>query len=165
MELRTLTPEWINASSSTLTSKSIQFLNQIDTMNKVVVKKTAKKSFTPQELMGENYQENIAIYRSIFPQGTLPSGIPSRISVVELEKKFITFFTLFTDYSWEMIHEATRRYVVKFSDVNYLHMRNTGYFISKQLKTGETVYDLATRCDMLDQTEPEGLVYDTVRSI
>lgn len=100
-----------------------------------------KKSFSPQD------EEMIYQYREIFPKGMLPSGSPARQAYRELEKKFNWFFTNY-DYDWETIIKATKLYVGKFQQENYMYMKTSGYFILKNEK-GVEVSTLATYCDMI----------------
>jgi len=86
-------------------------------------------------------------YREIFPKGMLPSGQPSRVTVKELEKKFQWFFSNYK-YDWETILKATRHYVEKYKQENYMYMKTSGYFISKT-ERGVLTSALATYCDMI----------------
>ena len=127
-------------------------MNQIDTLSKTPTVKKATINKTVNQLTG-NYLEMIITYRNIFPPGMLPSGVPSRVSVPELEKKFSNFFKVFTDYSWDVIITATTKYVEKYAEEDYKFMKNSAYFIYKEDKSGNKTYELASRCDMLDQED------------
>lgn len=99
-----------------------------------------KKSFDVQE------QEMIYQFRDLFPKGMLPSGSPARQAYKELEKRFSWFFSNY-DYDWSTILEATKMYVNKYAQENYMYMKTSGYFIVKNEK-GMEVSTLATYCDM-----------------
>lgn len=100
-----------------------------------------KVSFNAQD------EEQIHQYREIFPKGILPSGNPSRLAYKELEKRFQWFFANY-DYKWDTILKATKIYVNKYKDDNYLYMKTSGYFIVKHEK-GVEVSTLATYCEMV----------------
>ena len=100
-----------------------------------------KISFSSQD------EGKIHEYRDIFPKGILPSGNPARSAVKELEKRFQWFFTNYK-YDWDTILKATKIYVAKYKDENYLYMKTSGYFIVKNEK-GVEVSTLATYCEMV----------------
>ena len=100
-----------------------------------------KTSFSPTET------EYIHQYRELFPKGILPSGYPARISVKELEKRFLWFIDNY-DYSWDVILKATKKYIEKYKSEDYMYMKTSGYFIVKSDK-GVTVSTLASYCDMV----------------
>lgn len=100
-----------------------------------------KKSFSPQD------EEMIYQYRELFPKGLLPSGSPARQAFKELEKKFNWFFMNY-DYDWATIIKATKLYINKYQQENYMYMKTSGYFILKNEK-GVEVSTLATYCDMV----------------
>jgi hypothetical protein len=100
-----------------------------------------KRSFSDKEA------EMIYQYREIFPTGMLPSGYPARLAFKELEKRFLHFFDNY-DYTWETILKATKMYVNKYKDDNYMYMKTSGYFILKNEKGVETS-TLANYCDMV----------------
>ena len=98
-------------------------------------------------------------YKDIFPPGLLPHGYPSRLSFKELEKRFLWFFDNY-QYSWEVILKATKMYVNKYKDENYMYMKTSGYFIVKSEK-GITVSTLATYCDMILESPNSQIVIRT----
>lgn len=106
--------------------------------NKIVKKKAG---------MTEDDIAKMNEYRSIFPKGILPSQVPSRVPIKELEKKFTWFFNNY-DYSWDVVIKATKRYVSEFEANNFLYMKNSGYFVSKLEKNG-LVSTLASYCDII----------------
>lgn len=126
------------------TGKAYKLLERIsrefqfdDTIGKV-----KKKKDLPSEDV--KYVEQ---YRELFPKGMLPSGQPSRVTIKELEKKFQWFFSVYK-YDWETILKATRHYVEKYKQDNYMYMKTSGYFISKT-ERGVPTSTLATYCDMI----------------
>lgn len=164
-ELRSLTPVWLNPTTSTLTAKSVLFLNQIDTLSGKKAVKISHKADTPLQKMGEGYLDKITEYRELFPPGMLPSGVSSRKPIPELEKKFFKFFTIFPDYSWDNIISATKKYVEHYAAEDYKYMKNSAYFISKEDASGAASYELASQIDMLDQDDLPQTSYYAVRTV
>lgn len=107
----------------------------------------AKKK-TNIQLMGEDYANNIEAYRSIFPKGKLPSGVPARNNVKALGTAFRWFFESY-DYTWDEVFKATKLYVHEYEKENYMYMMNSQYFISKQDKHRVKKSTLADYCDMI----------------
>ena len=107
----------------------------------------AKKK-TNMQLMGKSFLDKINKYRDIFPSGKLPSGKPGRVNVRTLEQNFRWFFDNY-DFSWEEILKATKQYVNAYEDTDYLYMKTSQYFISKEDKNKIKTSELADYCDML----------------
>jgi len=126
-----------------ISSLGLSLMDKYKKLYKTEVKGKVKKiiDFSPIET------EYIYQYREIFPPGILPSGHPSRLSYKELEKRFLTFFNTYK-YDWSIILKATKAYVNKFKDSNYLYMKTSGYFIIKN-EMGVEVSTLATYCEMI----------------
>lgn len=127
---------------NTVTAEGLKLINQLDTYFKVNKKKTDK------DLLGAAGMQNIETYRSIFPAGKLPSGVPSRNNVKILLENFRWFFAEY-DYTWEEVLKATRMYVNEYRGNDYLYMQNSQYFISKQDKHKVKTSKLADYCDMI----------------
>ncbi len=109
---------------------------------------TVNKKKTNAQLLGQSGSLNIDQYRSIFPKGKLPSGVPGRNNVKILTENFRWFFSEYK-YSWEEIIKATKVYVNEFQKNNYMYMQNSQYFISKQDKHKVKTSKLADYCDMI----------------
>lgn len=135
-----------------LSQKSIKFIQEIEGYFKKSKKKTSKT------LMGDDFLENIKTYNECFPATKLPSGVYARVNVKSLENAFRWFFETF-DYSWEIVIQATEKYVEEYAINRYNYMRNSQYFVRKQ-NTDKT-YDstLATYCDMISQDDYEAPVF------
>ncbi len=133
-----------------ITEKGKEIIKEISSRfdiqeNKVIKKKAG---FTEEDVA------KVTQYREMFPKGLLPSQVPARVPIKELEKKFTWFFKNY-DYTWETIFKATKRYINEFEANNYLYMKNSGYFVSKLEKNG-LVSTLASYCDLVmegDDTE------------
>ena len=106
------------------------------------------KKLTDKQLLGASAADNIEKYRSIFPKGKLPSGVPSRNNVKVLGENFRWFFAEY-DYTWDEVINATTMYVNEYQKNNYLYMQNSQYFISKQDKHKVKTSKLADYCDMI----------------
>lgn len=135
-------------------------MEKIDTYN-VFTNPTKEKTIV-SAVSGEYFQQQVELYRSCFPQGKLPSGVPARTLVPELMKRFIKFFRVFPNYTWETIIAATERYVGEYAMNNYLYMKTASYFIFKQDNEKNVIYTLASYCDMVLSGEPEENEYYSV---
>ena len=135
-----------------LSGNSLKFIEEIDGFFKKSKKKTSKN------LMGDDFLDNIKTYNECFPATKLPSGVYARVNVKSLENAFRWFFQTF-DYSWEIVMQATEKYVEEYAISRYNYMRNSQYFVRKQ-NTDKT-YDstLATYCDMISQDDYEAPVF------
>jgi hypothetical protein len=105
--------------------------------------KTDKVTLNPEELT-----LNIAKYLELFPPGKLPSGKSARVNKADIEKAFIWFFKNYS-YDWTIILKATAYYVDTFEKNNFLYMRNSQYFIRKQITGVNFESDLANYCEII----------------
>lgn len=135
-----------------LSGNSIKFIQEIEGYFKKSKKKTSKA------LMGEEFLENIKTYNECFPATKLPSGVYARVNVKSLENAFRWFFQEF-DYSWEVVIQATEKYVEEYAINRYNYMRNSQYFIRKQNADKTWDSTLATYCDMITQDDYEAPVF------
>jgi hypothetical protein len=142
LEIRRLqSDDWLDENLD-LTQKSITFIQEIDNF----FKKSKKKTSTV--LMGDSFLEMIQEYVEIFPNKRLSSGKPARVNVKTLENSFRWFFDNYS-YSWDIILEATTKYVDDYEMKNYEFMRTSQYFVRKQNTDKTWDSDLATYCDMI----------------
>lgn len=132
---------WLSESLQ-LTQKSLTFIQEIDAF----FKKSKKK--TSSVLMGESFLDLIQEYVEIFPNKRLSSGKPARVNVKTLENSFRWFFDTYS-YSWDIILQATNKYVNDYEMKNYEFMRTSQYFVRKQNTDKTWDSDLATYCDMI----------------
>ena len=135
--------DWLNEDLS-LTSKSIIFMEEINSYFRKSKKKTSK------DLMGASFDVCIKTYNEIFPAKKLGSGKYARTNVKNLEAGFRWFFSTY-EYDWKTIIEATKKYVKEYEMKNYEYMRTSQYFIRKQNTDKSFESDLATYCDMLNE--------------
>jgi|TARA_R100000093_G_C1935651_1_gene70253 hypothetical protein len=108
------------------------------------------KKRTNSQLMGKEFLKSIQKYRLMFPARKLPSGKPARVNVKTLERSFRWFFEEY-DYSWSQIFKATSQYVNEYEDKEYLYMKTSQYFISKEDKNKVKHSELADYCDMIEE--------------
>ena len=119
-----LTDDWLNDKLQ-LTSKSIIFMEELNSYFRKSKKKTSK------DLMGDNFDNKIKLYNSLFPAKKLGSGKYARTNVKTVESSFRWFFDTF-DYDWKTILQATYKYIEEYKLKNYEYMRTSQYFIRKQ---------------------------------
>ncbi len=137
--------DWLNEDLQ-LTSKSLIFMEELGSYFRKTKKKTSK------DLMGDNYDNKIKLYNSLFPAKKLGSGKYARTNVKNLEAGFRWFFDTY-DYDWHTILLATKKYVLEYKMKNYEYMRTSQYFIRKQNTDKSFESDLATYCDMLNEVD------------
>ena len=142
---RLLTDNWLNDKLE-LTSKSLIFMEELNSYFRKSKKKTSK------DLMGDNFDNKIKLYNSLFPAKKLGSGKYARTNVKNLETGFRWFFDTY-DYDWHTILLATKKYVLEYKMKNYEYMRTSQYFIRKQNTDKSFESDLATYCDMLNEVD------------
>lgn len=135
-----------------LSGNTLKFIQEIEGYFKKSKKKTSKT------LMGDDFLENIKTYNECFPATKLPSGVYARVNVKSLENAFRWFFQEF-DYSWDVVIQATEKYVEEYSINRYNYMRNSQYFIRKQNTDKTWDSTLATYCDMISQDDYEPPVF------
>jgi hypothetical protein len=124
-----------------LTSKSIIFIQEIDSYFRKSKKKTTK------DLLGSDYSDMITNYLELFPSIKLPSGKYARGNKKNLEINFKWFFENY-EYSWDTILKATDNYVQERQREGYKYMRTAQYFIRKQ--NSDAISDLANYCEMIE---------------
>jgi hypothetical protein len=83
-------------------------------------------------------------YLALWPSMRLPSGVPSRVSIVEIEKRLRSFINTYKaplkrEYGIkltpELILQATKGYVERYAAQQYMYMVNSAYFIQKREKS------------------------------
>lgn len=109
----------------------------------------AKKK-TSSQLMGNNFLDNIKKYRLFFPGGKLPSGKPARVNIKTLENGFRWFFENY-DFTWDQVLKATAQYVNEYEDKDYMYMKTSQYFLSKEDRNKIKTSELADYCDMINE--------------
>jgi len=141
----------------TLTEEGVKLIKKVDSFFKPM------KNLKNMELLGDDYQEQIDIFLSIFPTQKLPSGKYARGNKKNIEANFMWFFQEY-DYDWELILDATEKYIEEFQKKNFMYMRTAQYFIKKMID-GTATSELATYCDILlnqDDYVPERTIKSRV---
>jgi hypothetical protein len=111
-----------------------------------------KKKLKLDDLMGQDYQNQIDDFIDIFPTTKLPNGKYARGNKKNIETNFRWFFENY-NYSWQVIHDATLMYVSEYRAKNFLYMRTALYFIRKDDGTRTVHSDLADYCDKIVNNE------------
>lgn len=132
---------WLNDKLE-ITDKSIIFIEEINGY----FRKSKKKS--AQVLMGTDFIQNITNYNLLFPNKKLPSGSYARVNIKNLEAGFRWFFENYS-YDWEIIFNATKKYVNEYSINGYDYMSTSQYFIRKQALDKSFESKLANYCEMI----------------
>ena len=142
LELRNLRKKGFIDGNNKLKNKAEKLLKDIRSYYEVNKEKTSKI------ILGDNFYENILIYRELFPVGRLPSKKPARSSPKNLEVAFRWFFKNF-DYNWETVIKATAMYVDEYETSNYLYMQTSQYFIRKQAADKSWNSTLSDYCEIV----------------
>lgn len=142
---------WLNENLE-LTHKSLIFIQELNGFFKKTNKKTSKA------LMGEDFVDKIEEYINIFPNKKLSSGRYARTNPKNLESAFKWFFDNYS-YSWEIILQATEKYVKDYEIRNYEYMRTSQYFIRKQAIDKSFESELANYCELLKSNPDIDQVY------
>jgi hypothetical protein len=93
-------------------------------------------------------EENAVKYLLLFPAGKLPSGKAARVNIKDIIKAFVWFFNNY-DYSWETILTATAYYIDTYEQNKFMYMKNSQYFIRKQITGVNFESDLASYCEII----------------
>lgn len=130
-----------------ITPKGNKVINAIEALFKKLANNGA------QEIMGDKYEEFIKEYNEIFPAIKLPTGKYARTNISNLKNAFKWFFSSH-NYSWDVILEATQRYVDEYETHGYNYMRTSQYFIRKQDIDKTWSSDLANYCEIILNSDP-----------
>ena len=147
LECRRLQNEGWLTENLQFTSKSIIFIEELNGFFTRTSKKVSK------DLMGAEFSQKIQEYLDIFPNRKLSSGRYAKTNPKNLESAFKWFFTTY-DYSWDLIMEASEKYVADYALKNYDYMRTSQYFIRKQAIDKSFESELANYCELI-RTDPD----------
>jgi hypothetical protein len=131
-----------------MTDKAKKLIRKVEDLFVTQAKNAAKQK------LGDDYEQMIADYNDIFPAIKLPTGKYARSNVKNLKNAFKWFFDNF-DYSWDVIFEATEKYIYDFEMQGFKYMRTAQYFIRKQDTDKSWSSDLANYCDIVLSGEDE----------
>lgn len=131
---------WVD--NNAITPRTIAYLDGLENYFRKAKKKTS------EDILGDNYMDNLEAYSNLFPNIKLPSGKPARVNVKTLENVFRWFFSEY-NYTWETVFSATKQYLDEYESQNWKYMRTSQYFIRKQNPDKTYDSDLANYCDMI----------------
>jgi hypothetical protein len=131
-----------------ITDKGKKLIKSVEVLFIKLVKNGAVAS------MGDDYEAKISEYNTTFPSIKLPTGKYARTNVKNLKHAFKWFFDNF-DFTWDVILEATERYVDEFERNSYKFMRTSQYFVRKQDSDKTYSSDLANYCEIILSGEQE----------
>ena len=138
----------------TLNDKGIKLVESMESIFKPI------KQLKTLELLGPNHKEKIEEYLDIFPTGKLPNGKYARTNKKTIEENFKWFFQEY-QYDWDLILQATEKYVEEYRMDNYKFMRTAMYFI-KKLVDGTVQSELATYCEaILNGDDNQKVIFKT----
>lgn len=118
----------------------------------IFIRAAKKNTVTPE------FKEKLLEYRNLFPT-TKAAGKLVRNAVQDLEQRMGWFIKTYPDYSWEIILNATRKYVESHNG-DYKYCMTSAYFIKKDDKNKASLSLLSSWCeaeleeDSQDQTPP-----------
>jgi hypothetical protein len=137
-----------------INNKGIKLVESMESIFKPI------KQLKTLELLGPNHKEKIEEYLDIFPTGKLPNGKYARTNKKTIEENFKWFFQEY-QYDWDLILQATEKYVEEYRMDNYKFMRTAMYFI-KKLVDGTVQSELATYCEaILNGNDDEKVIFKT----
>ena len=147
-ELRFLIQEgWLDT-NHVLQPKALTLIAKINSFFIVQKKKTSL------QLLGANHTENMTAYVQLFPAIKGGGNVYLRCNIKNLESNFRWFFETY-DYTWEVVLEATRRYVNEHAQNDFKYIRTSKYFIRKQDSGKMITSDLADMCERVLSGEAE----------
>lgn len=135
---------WVNEQLG-LQPKAMSILAVVDSFFRIQKKKTTS------QLLGKEFEDNMVKYNELFPKKKAGSGKYMRSSIKNIETAFRWFFENH-DYTWEVIIEATTKYLLQQEVENYKFTRTSVYFIRKHDK-GMVGSDLADWCEITKSGE------------
>jgi len=134
-----------------LTDKSKKIIKTVEQLFTSLAKNAAVKT------MGDDYEAKIVEYNELWPKKKLPTGSYGRTNPKNLKSAFKWFFDNF-DYSWDVILEATEKYIEDREMHNWEFTSTSEYFIRKNQPDKSYISRLATACEALISGEDEPLV-------
>jgi len=124
----------------TLTDKAI---TTIKTAEKLLVEVTKKIKKVPYG----TWIDEINQFNNMFPKGKRDgSTIAYRTNPKELHERFCWFFEAYPEYTWELVLNATKKYVEVCTENDVKYLQTSKYFIKKQDKNLEITSTLASLC-------------------
>lgn len=97
--------------------ESLREKGYINNENKIIVEIENKKP------------DPIVEWVNLWPKGVLPGGYRVSGSVPDCKTRMNTFFKRFPEYTWEVIMEATKRYLMRQQAINWKMTKKNYKFI------------------------------------
>lgn len=119
-----------------------------DAGKKIFESANAFQKQKPIAVVSEDLASNVITYLNLFPAGKLPSGKAARANKTDITKSFTWFFANYT-YSWDVILSATAYYVDTYEKNKFMYMKNSQYFIRKQVTGANFDSELASYCEII----------------
>lgn len=138
--------EFIDAENNLL-PKAMSLIARVESFFKIHKKKTST------QLLGKEFIDNMTAYNQLFPSKKAGSGKYMRANIKNVETNFRWFFENYS-YTWEVILDATAKYLDQQLRDNYKYTRTSMYFIRKQDK-GIVSSDLADWCEIISSGEED----------
>jgi hypothetical protein len=91
--------------------------------------------FIPQQVatpIEDTFDEFLVKYIECFPDVILPSGKGARVKVKDIKLRMKEFLAENKQISEEIVLNATKMYINKYSQNGYMYMRNSLFFIGKK---------------------------------
>lgn len=131
-----------------ITNKGLMLLKDSEKHVKAIKDVNKKGSF-------KEWEDNIIAFNEIFPKGRRPgTSLGYRTPPKELFSRFAWFFDEYPEYNWDMVLDATKKYVNKFDEENdYTFLQTAKYFIKKDDRNKSTSSTLASICYMINEGE------------
>lgn len=107
-----------------------------------------QKQKTSRQLLGEDFKEKIQDFRQYWPKKRVPQGYYVTSTPENLEGAFRWFFKNY-DYSWDIIMQATCRYLSEKESDNWNYTMKSQFFIRKQQLDKTWNSELANYCELI----------------
>jgi hypothetical protein len=116
---------------------------------------SVQKQKTTRQLLGEDFKEKILEFKQHWPKKRIPQGYYVTSTPENLEGAFKWFFTNY-NYSWDIIIEATLRYLDEKERDNWNYTMKSQFFVRKQQQDKSWNSELANYCELIiSGEEPE----------
>jgi len=95
--------------------------------------------------LSEEFIENIQAYRDLFPTSKV-AGKLVRNNLSDLEQRMTWFMRTYPSYDWQIILNATKKYLESFNG-DYKYCMTSAYFIKKDDKSKASLSLLSSWCE------------------
>jgi hypothetical protein len=137
LQIRNLVTNGLILANGSITDKGNEVLKKI-----LAIAEPKKE----QVLVSLEFAKN---YLSVFPKGILPSGVPSRMPIKQIQKDLSWFLSTYSEYTEDIVMRAASYYVENFARNDYAYMKNSKYFIAKTQPNKIIYSTLAEYCQLI----------------